>query len=272
MEGASPSASEVAVGEMENRFRDAADRAERFLTEGLVAGRGSAQAATAHLLARSLADLRSGQYLVGNGFVLQMASVVRPALESLNLIELFARNPEAADRWTRGRNIPEFRPARVRDALGIGADEVYSWLSEASHPRFAGFQMTAYQAVREDGEAGADRAPDIPRLHLFIGGLPLELPIVLNAVTMPSNVLCQLGLQLSHCPVRRELAWTWATVAREMAETVRPGYEAIGRVLVDQSPDSAELNASLLAQIDGAIEAMREMEQIMDEERERVGE
>lgn len=267
-----PSASVLAVGEMENRFRDASDRAERFLAEGLAAARGSAQAATAHLLARSLADLRCGQYLIGNGFVLQMASVVRPALESLNLVKLFAQDTEAADRWASGQHSREFMPARVRDAIGVGQDEVYSWLSEASHPRFAGFQMTAYQVIHEDHEEGPDRDPQAPRLHLFIGGLPLELPIVLNAATMPSNVLCQLALELDNCPVRREVAWTWATAAREIVETVRPGYEAIGSVLVDQSPESAEMNARLLAEIDTAIEAAREMEQIMQEERDRVGE
>jgi hypothetical protein len=255
---------------MENRFRDASDRVERFLQEGLSAGRGAAQAATVHLLARSLADLRCGQHLVSNGFVLQMASVVRPALESLNLIRLFAQDAAAADRWATGEHTRDFMPVRVREALGVERDEVYSWLSAASHPRFAGFQMTAYNVIRDEDEERPDDDP--PRLHLFIGGLPLELPIVLNAATMPSNVLCQLALELDNCPVRREVAWTWAAAARETIETVRPGYEAIGQILVGQSPESAELNARLLAQIDIAIEAAREAEQIMQEERQRAGE
>jgi hypothetical protein len=255
---------------MENRFRDASDRVEQFLVEGAGRGQGAAQAATFHLLARSLADLRCGQFLVGEGFVLQMASVVRPALEALNLIDLFERDPGAATRWSEGEDYREFMPGRVREVLGLEGDEVYSWLSEASHPRFAGFQMTAYQMIPQ-GDAEQDN-PEVPRLHLFIGGLPLELPLVLNAATMPSNVLCQLTTRLDQCPVRREVAWTWATVARQAAETVRPGYVAIGDVLNEQFPEGAELQAQMLARIDDAIQAGRDMEAIMAQERAQAGE
>lgn len=258
-----PSISEarLAAGEMENRFRDASDLIERYLTEGAGRSSGSAAAATLHLTYRTLADLRCGQYLVNSGFVIQMASVVRPAVEALNLIELFAQDPPAADRWASGDDTDEFRPAKVRRRVGEGDDPVYSWLCELSHPRFAGFQVTAYQEVSDDEDS-------LPVLRAYIGGVPLEFPGVLSATMAPGNVLCMLAMQLGHAPVKKEIAWTWATVARRVPETLRPGYEAVMRVLAEHAED-ADMAERMLANVDYVIEQAREMEAIVAEDRER---
>ncbi len=261
-----PSSATLAVGEMENRFRDASDLVESFLTEGASRGKGAAAAATLHLAARTLADLRCGQYLVGNGFVIQMASVVRPAMEALNLIDLCAQDPDAAQRWAEGLNSNrEFRAGKVRETLGIGAAPLYSWLSEISHPRYTGFQMTSFRIVGKDEPADA-----VPLLRTYIGGLPLEFAHVLVAATFPGHVLCVLGLALLHCEVKTEVAWTASTVARQVPETLRPGYEAIAR-LIDQHTEEADMAERMLRSIDELIATAREMEAIVREERERQG-
>ncbi len=259
-----PSPATLAVREMENRFRDASDLVERFLTEGASSGKGAAVTATLHLAARTLADLRCGQYLVSNGFVIQMASVVRPAMEALNLIDLFAQDPGAAQRWAEGiDNNREFRASKVRDTLGLGANPVYSRLSEISHPRHTGFQMTSLRIVGKDEPTDA-----VPVLRAIIGGLPLEFAHVLITTMLPGHVLCRLGLGLRHCEVKTEVKWTAPTVARQIPETLKPGYEAIVR-LIDQRTEAADVAERMLAIVDETISLTRETEAIVREGRER---
>ncbi len=250
------SAETLAVGKMENCFRDASDYVERYLTEGATLTSGAAAMATLHLSARSLADMRSGQFLASSGLVIQMASVVRPVIESLNLIELFAEEPEAAERWAAGR-WQEFMPAVVRKRLGVGDDPVYSWLSEVSHPRFAGLQITMYQIVREKDEGEGDH----PEARVYIGGLPLEMPPVLIATMFPSNVLCMLVEQLRHCPVKEEVERTWPAVARQVAEAILPGHEAIVCMLREQGEDE-EMTTRMLDNIQTVIVNARELEEV----------
>ncbi len=259
-----PSPATLAVGEMENRFRDASDLVERFLTEGASSGEGAAAAATLHLALRTLADLRCGQYLVSNGFVIQMASVVRPAMEALNLIDLFAQDPSAAQRWVEGTdNNPEFRAGKVRKTLGLGDDPQYSWLCEISHPRHTGFQMTSFRIVGKDEPAAA-----VPVLRAYIGGLPLAHVFV--ASMFPGHILCLLGLRLLHCEVKTDVAWTASTVARQIPETLKPGYEAITRLL-DQHTEEADIAERMLTSVDEVIEKWRETEAIVREDRARQG-
>jgi hypothetical protein len=193
-----------------------------------------------------------------------MASVVRPVLESLNLIELFSQDPTAAERWAAGQ-WREFMPAKVRAALKLETDAVYSWLSEMSHPRFAGFQITTYVMVKPDGEGDETSR----HARLYIGGLPLELPPVLLATMAPGNALCQLSLTLGQAPVRRDVAWTWATVARRVAETLVPAYEEVMAALAHHKVGE-DIARDLLDTAHGAVETAREMEQIVAEERKRI--
>src|SRR5438105_4341189 len=106
----------LAAGKMENCFRDASAYIEQYLIDGAAQLEGAAQIATTHLMCRSLADLRGGQYLASSGFPIQMYSLVRPVIESINLIELFAREPGRATEWAAG-NHQEFMPAKVRKRL-----------------------------------------------------------------------------------------------------------------------------------------------------------
>lgn len=151
-----PTKETLAAGKMENCFRDASDLIERYLTDGAAQMSGAAPIAIFHLICRSLADLRSAQFLASSGFIVQMYSLVRPAIESINPVDLFAAEPAAADAWTDGRHW-ESRPAKVRERLGIGDDEVYSWACEHSHPRFRGLQLTTYHVKNEATDEGTVR-------------------------------------------------------------------------------------------------------------------
>jgi hypothetical protein len=213
-----PTKETLAAGKMENCFRDASDLIEQYLIDGAAQMSGAAPIAIFHLICRSLADLRSAQYLASSGFTIQMYSLVRPAVESINLVDLFAAEPTAADDWMAGKHW-EFRPARVRQRLGIGDDEVYSWACAHSHPRFRGLQLTTYHVKNETtGEE---------TVRPFIGGLPLEFPSVLMATTLPGNVLCLLSSALAHVTVKTAVARTWPTVARRVGEAIMPGFEEV---------------------------------------------
>jgi hypothetical protein len=242
---------------MENCFRDASDHIERYLIDGAARLSGPAQIATTHLMCRSLADLRAGQFLAGEGFPIQMYSLVRPVLESINLIELFAQESDAATAWADGK-FWELTPAKVRERLGQDKDPVYSWMAEHSHPRFAGFQLTTYLVTDDEGSE---------TMRGFIGGLPLELPQVLLATTAPGNALCQLSVVLGHCTVKEEIAYTWPSVARAVGETVMPGYEAVYEALREHGLED-EAVADMLDALRSAIAAAVEMEQIVAEARD----
>jgi hypothetical protein len=250
-----PSDEFLAAGSMENCFTAAADHVERYMRDGATVGEGAAVFATWHLMTRSLVDLRAGQFLASEGRPIQMASVVRPVLESLNLIELFAQEPEAAQSWADG-DYKEFVPWKVRKRLGIEDDQQYSYLSEVSHPRFAGLQLTAFRVERE----GADR----PIAHLYLGGLPMEIPWVLLATMAPANVLGQLSLTLSHLLVKEEVARTWPTVARRVMEEIVPGYEAVIASL-DRHGVGQDTSAKMLAELQTALGHARELEEAYQE-------
>jgi len=173
-------------------------------------------------------------------------------MESINLVELFAQDPEAADRWAAGE-FEEFMPGKVRKRLGIGKDAVYSWMCEHSHPRFAGFQLTTYLVTDKEGRE---------TLRPYVGGLPLELPAVLLATTAPGNVLCQLSLALGNATVNAAVALTWPTVARLVGEAVLPGYEAVYEVLKKHGLTD-EATEEILAAVREAIVGATEMEEVV---------
>ena len=247
-----PSPELLAAGKMENCFRDASDLIERYLIGGAATMSGAAPIAIFHLVCRSLADLRSAQYMASSGFTIQMYSLVRPALESLKLVDLFAAEPDAADEWVAG-NHWEFTPAKVRKRLGIEEDEVYSWASSHSHPRFPGLQLTTHHVKNETtGEETVEP---------FIGGLPLEFPSVLMATTMPGNVLCMLSSALGHVTVKTEVARAWPTVARQVGETIMPGFEEVYEVLKSHGLPEEEVE-KLLESMRRSIAYAIELEEI----------
>jgi hypothetical protein len=106
-----------------------------------------------HLLTRGLSDLIAGAHLLSHCYVPQAYSVMRPALDACDLIELFARDPAEASLWTNTEKAHVlFTPGAVRKRLGEAAhDPVHSHFSESgSHPRLAGAQLTSRMKVAVD--------------------------------------------------------------------------------------------------------------------------
>jgi hypothetical protein len=252
-----PTRETLAAGKMENCFRDASDLIEQYLIDGAAGMSGAAPIAIFHLICRSLADLRCAQYLASSGFTIQMYSLVRPAIESINLVDLFAAEPAAADDWIAGKHW-EFRPAKVRERLGLGDDEVYSWAAAHSHPRFPGLQLTTYHVKNESTGKETVRP--------YIGGLRLELPSVLMAATLPGNVLCMLSSALGHDTVKAEVARTWPTVARRVGETILPGFEEVWVTLQQEHGLPEEETKKLLDSMKRSLAHAIELEEIQAED------
>jgi hypothetical protein len=219
-----PNPRDLAAGAMENHFRDAARALAAYIETGSPQTSGAAEFAILHLVSRSLADLRWGQYLGGSGYPIQMYSVIRPVTESLNLIDLFVQEPDLAQSWADG-NWREFMPARVRTRLGIEQDSLYEFMSEHSHPRFAGLQLSAFQRVGEPDENGRNRA------ILFMGEVPFDVPAVLLATAMPGVLLAQLVLAAGHVRLAFDSALRWPGVIRAVATELGAGWAALDAAL-----------------------------------------
>jgi hypothetical protein len=200
-----PSPAAVAALEnAENDFYEALEPLERFLMDGVTGSSSAAEFAIDHLVARSIADLKCGILLATKGYVVQTYSVIRPVVESINLVELFAQDPDRAREWSEGEH-RQFSPAKVREALGQGDDEIYSFMCSMSHPRWAGTRASTYR--RSDGQG-----------VMLTGGLPLDHPFVFLAGTKPFYLLCGVALAAQYCPVRPEVALRWAAMLREVVE------------------------------------------------------
>ncbi|MGH3046584.1 MAG: hypothetical protein ACRDNC_06205 [Gaiellaceae bacterium] len=166
-----------------------------------------------HLVARSLADLKCGMYLAARGYVVQMYSVMRPVRESMNLIHLFGRHQELIAEWKAGKH-RKFTPKKVRDALGIEEDRIYSWMSEHSHPRFAASQVSMY--------------PTGPATGVIVtGGLPRDHPQVLLAATMPADLLTEVAIAAGEIPMKPEAAILWPSTVRSAIQRLIPGVESL---------------------------------------------
>jgi hypothetical protein len=250
-----PSDQTLAAGEMENRFRDAQKLLKNYIG-GPHHGEGPAPIAILHLLARSLTDLGWGQYLASSGYPLQMYSVIRPVREALNLIELFAQKPERAQDWVDGKYW-ELTPKTVRDELGIDKNTIYSWMAEHSHPRFAGLQLTTYK-VRKEGETEW-------RNVMYVDELPLELPPVLIATTMPGLALMDLAMTADHVQVSakpEDVVLAWATMVRQIGEMLEPGFKAVWSAAKPDELEEDEVGEKLKEALDESLKHARELEEI----------
>jgi len=110
-------------------------------------GSGSADYASFMLIAKSINDLMTGLHLANHGYIAQSYSVLRPILETIDLLKLFELKPEYADKWAGGgkKAWDELSPSKVRDLLGDAKfDPIYSHFCEAgAHSTFqSGSGMT----------------------------------------------------------------------------------------------------------------------------------
>lgn len=197
--------------------------------EGLKSN-GSAEFGILHLVTRALTDVRWAQRAASEGYPIQAYSLLRPAWEAAQLCDLFATKPELADEWAAGE-YRLFTPARVREALGIeDRDHFYSFMSERSHPRFAGLQMTIFQRV-ERGEEGEPR-----RALLHLNDIPIEVNEAYEAVAVPGVVLARLAAQVGrlHFEDANHRASSFPSTLRGVAAALRTGWTAMDAALDEE--------------------------------------
>jgi hypothetical protein len=102
-------------------------------------GDGVLTHAIVHLVSRSITDLIAAMHMASHGYLQQVNTLVRPVYESCDLIEMFAQDPSAAGRWVNAKTDYEFKPSKVRKAVGEPPEstDIYIHLSKAgTHPRF----------------------------------------------------------------------------------------------------------------------------------------
>ena len=145
----------------------------------------------------------------------------------------------------------------MRKELGIESDPVYAWMSEHSHPRFAGLQLTTYKMKREGEEEWQN--------VLFLGELPLEFGPVLIATTMPGLALLDLALAARHVVVRKEIALGWATMLRQVAELLAVGFQAVWDAADFDDVGLDELGSKMREAMKSSVDRAREIERIAEE-------
>ena len=116
------------------------------------------------LLARCISDLVAAFHLGKHGYSIQCYTLLRPILETLNLIELFFQFPDLGDTWIqcRGEDRKEFKPSEVRKKLGKERyDPIYSELCKmGSHPT---------SRIIDDISSIVGTDSNVPQIQVFIG-------------------------------------------------------------------------------------------------------
>jgi len=181
-------------------FGSAADELARFV-EGARrrpdAKSGHQVFAIFHLITRGLTDLIAGAHLLNHCYTVQAYSVMRPALDACDLIELFAADDGEASTWVMTEEgHKHFMPGQVRKRLGQkGHDPVHSHFSESGgHPRFAGAGLSGGMRVATDD-------PNDRTAILCIGPMWPEHPSVLFGWLFASNALGLLAFKARHLEI-----------------------------------------------------------------------
>lgn len=234
----------VLVGRMCNLTRAVIADIDAFLQAGACVTHGAAEFAIAHLVCRSVADVKVGEFLAGEGFVVQALSAIKPIPESLNLIRLFDQESGRAEDWVEGRKHQQFAAAAVRKALGLGEDDFYAAVCERSHPRFAGAQLSGWSESPGSG-------------ILTTGGLPLEHWSV-RTTAMTIGLLSQaVAFAAGKVRLDVDVARRWPTLMRSVSERLLHGVEEVSASLRREGRDD---DGDLAQVLRGGLEAARELE------------
>lgn len=221
---------DLAVAFMTQSFEAASDTLDAYIRGGDgLTSRSSAEFAILHLVTRALTDVRWAQRAASAGYPVQAYSLLRPAHEAVQLCELFASKPGTADQWAAGE-YRLFTPRRVREELDRGQDHFYSYMSERSHPRFAGLQMTIFQRT-DEGDDGRRQA----LLHL--NDVPIEVSEAYEAVATPGIVLAELAPEVGRLNFNdaSHRARSYASTVRAVAAALRTGWTAMDAALDDDA-------------------------------------
>jgi hypothetical protein len=90
-----------------------------------------------------MSDLIASVHLILHGYLNQGYGTMRTAYEALDIVDLLATGEEEAAKWVfTKKGYIEFSPGAVRQRLGRPKfDEIYSKLSEFTHPRIEAAQL-----------------------------------------------------------------------------------------------------------------------------------
>lgn len=138
--------------ELEEHFAGALDPLMSLLGQAKRLGSGEAHFAVRQLLARAISDLIASFHLLTHGYLNQGYGTMRTAYEALDLVDLLSTKEGEAALWVNTeQGHRDFAPGSVRRRLGRNSyDEIYSKLSEFTHPRFEASKLGAI-GRREEG-------------------------------------------------------------------------------------------------------------------------
>jgi hypothetical protein len=222
----------LAAAIMHEGVQGAVDAMRDYLTDGGPQLRGASQNAIFHLVVRSLSDVSLAQRAAFDGYPIQAYSILRPAHEALNLIELFEGRDDLAQHWADG-NYNDFRPSEVRRRLGeTGQDEFYGFMSEHSHPRFAGVQLSQFIRVGDNGQPVVDPETGAQVAIAYVRDIPYEVPPVLLANAIPGVILARVAVRVGGIQLANdEVARRFPDVLDTVANALRTGWAAIEAVI-----------------------------------------
>ncbi len=220
---------------MDEAFRQARDAAMRYVAGGNLQARGAVEHATLHLVARSLTDVGWAENAAIDRFPIQAYSLMRPAWEALNLCDLFAEKPEFAELWAEGE-FWKLTPAAVRREMGIKEDALYSFLSERSHPRFAGLQLTIFKLEGEPSQGANQRA------ILYLHDVPVVVTAAYMAAATPGIILARLVTQIGRLRFANEAhrLSNLAPMIRAVSAALKVGWRAMDEALEPWERDDPE--------------------------------
>jgi hypothetical protein len=230
-------AGEAERGRILADYGSALDPMRRFLMTVDVA-RGAhphQKFAICHLLSRSLSDLLAGGHLAAHCYLPQAYSVLRPVIDSADLIKLFARDADAAERWTTTENAHvEFSPSAVRKLIGAEKrNPLHEHFSESgSHPRFAGAQISGAMRVASDD-------PEDRTAMFRVGPMWPEHPSTLLTWGFAFTLAIQLAESGQHLiPIATDAHETevaWLTVFIESVDSTTRGQALVLDLLGEDS-------------------------------------
>lgn len=152
--------------------------------------------AICHMLARATTDLLAGVHLISHLYLPQAYTVLRPVYEAIDLVELFAKDPQQADLWvSTDKTFREFTPSAVRKKLGVARSTAVRdhFTEHGTHPRLPGARLSG--AVTE-GPSQTDS-----NLYLAVGPFAPSSGAIVAAYVNALVALGSLSARARHLDV-----------------------------------------------------------------------
>jgi hypothetical protein len=190
------------------------------------------------MLLRAINDLVVAFHLVCHGYLNQGYNVLRIAYEACDILDLIEQDPGQADLWvSSAKPWQDFSPSRVRALLGADRqDPVYSAFCGASHPRFAGAQLTGYTLKPVDEQ---------PSLVLRFGPFLIdENPAIGHAAAFVGSTLGRVATEFGQLvSIGAVTAERYESALRESALATADYMGIVSEVLIARGqPEAADLD------------------------------